>query len=142
MGISIDNVVDKSNLKHLICSICMDLLDNVVTIKTCQHLFCKLCIHNWISVKTLEKTEKSCPDCRIPFTYWDVEVSRIASNMLSDIQFKCDNKDCEVLIQYSEFYTHVNECTKATFRCDFCCITVYKSQQEMHQVWVNSYQAA
>ena len=82
MGLSIDNVVDKTNLKHLICSICMELLDNVVAIKTCQHLFCKSCIQNWIETKTLEKTEKSCPDCRMPFTSSDIEVSRIASNLL------------------------------------------------------------
>ena len=137
MGISINNVVDKSNLKHLICSICMELLDNVVTIKTCQHLFCKACISGWIEKKTSDNTDKSCPDCRTTFTDSDVGISRMASNMLNDIQFKCENEDCQILIEYCEFHTHINECTKAKLICEFCSLNMYRSELGMHQVWVN-----
>ena len=84
MGIDLDNIIDRTNVEHFICSICTQLLENAVIIPACEHMFCKECISNWAHADLGTNYEMdldrrglsilaTCPDCRISFTKNDLK---------------------------------------------------------------------
>jgi len=60
---------------EITCSICIEEVDSNDNITlSCSHSFCKQCITGWAhtqSVSQYRQTEKTCPNCRTPFTPTD-----------------------------------------------------------------------
>ena len=72
MGISIENIINGSNVDHLLCSICAELLDDVVVLRVCEHMYCRICIQQWMKTQITEGNKPMCPDCRQCFVIKDL----------------------------------------------------------------------
>ena len=131
MGISLDNVIDKTRTVHLICSICTEMVENPTILTTCDHMFCCECISGW--KKTCEKKSK-CPECRQPFAQSDIsKPSRILLNLIGDIKIYCSNKECDEICNYRDYSFHRVHCDKALIECDACTNFFVRSDVEKHK---------
>ncbi|MCO5568497.1 hypothetical protein L7F22_022196 [Adiantum nelumboides] len=66
------------------CAICHDKIkaEETAEIKGCEHFYCVTCILRWASYKT----ERWCPQCRLPFSF--LYVYRALDGSLSDYMFE------------------------------------------------------
>ena len=132
MGISVQNVIDKSKIVHIICSICTDVIEDAIMLKTCDHMFCRVCITEWIH--WIATGDTRCPECRQCFLTSDFgKPNRIILNLIADVKFECTNKGCREIISHGDYSLHSMQCTKAEIQCDFCNILMERWQIEGHK---------
>lgn len=67
--------------KQIQCSVCLgDFTDPVSLL--CDHTFCRQCISNHSHSTRL----KLCPECRRPYTMWDLRSNRVLRNMVDAVR--------------------------------------------------------
>jgi hypothetical protein len=71
--------------KHLLCTICQEVLDDPKRIE-CGHTFCHDCINQWSSKSSM------CPICRQKFSKEGMSRDLIALNIINDLEVTCSNK--------------------------------------------------
>ena len=113
-GIPFENVIskiDKITLDVITCPICLKLVWDVVDCNQCGNVFCKSCI-----LESLTKVNDSCPLCK----YSPVKTTdcKTIKKVLSNIQIKCPNTDCQYNPLYSNYVTHQEKCL---YRKYICC---------------------
>ena len=100
-----ENIIIKTNIEDLICSICFNILNNPISCsdKKNSHAFCKECIDIF-----LEENNK-CPICKLVFEY---KINNNLKNELNNLSFKClfKNEGCEEILYYSDYLNHNNNC--------------------------------
>jgi hypothetical protein len=100
-----DNVIQCDNILDLLCPICYNVLKNpkFCSLKKNSHSFCKECIE-----KYLEK-DNNCPICKNKF---ENKTKRKYEKILHKLDFKCFffNQGCTKVINYLEYFEHLNEC--------------------------------
>jgi len=135
MGISLANVRDKTQTKHLVCKYCYNLLENPVVIINCKHLFCRQCIDEYSRKHcvTTGETKKTCPDCAGPFTGLDTP-DQVIQNILNDIPMRCEYKDCTEQISLRNFGDHLKTCKYGAKSCRYCANTIPIADADNHQV--------
>ena len=79
------------------CGICFKIMDNPTDCETCGHSYCYECIKN-LKCPFNCKTKKLKPS------------SQNLKDMLSKLKFKCINKDCEQILNYSDVKNHDKNC--------------------------------
>jgi len=113
-GIPFENVIskiDKITLDVITCPICLKLVWDVVDCNQCGNVFCRSCI-----LESLTKVNDSCPLCK----YSPVKTTdcKTIKKVLSNIQIKCPNTDCQYNPLYSNYVTHQEKCL---YRKYICC---------------------
>ena len=83
--IQINFVKNSTISKHLICTICQEVLDDPKRID-CGHTFCHICIMQWANKNLM------CPMCRQKFTKEGMSRDLIALNIINDLEVTCSNK--------------------------------------------------
>ena len=100
-----DNLIAQSTYFDLICPICLNILINPIncSINKNSHSFCKKCIDIH-----LQKTN-ICPICKNIFEY---KINKDIEKLLNSLFFKCNfnKKGCNKIINYSEYFNHLNNC--------------------------------
>ncbi|XP_030640571.1 zinc-binding protein A33-like [Chanos chanos] len=74
--------MDSRLAKQIQCSVCLgDFTDPVSLL--CDHTFCRQCItdHSQASVRL-----RLCPECRRPYTMWDLRSNRVLRNMVDAVR--------------------------------------------------------
>ncbi|XP_056331317.1 tripartite motif containing 109 [Danio aesculapii] len=67
--------------KQIQCSVCLgDFTDPVSLL--CDHTFCRQCISNHSQSSRL----RLCPECRRPYTMWDLRSNRVLRNMVNAVR--------------------------------------------------------
>ena len=136
MGINVDNVIDKTGIVHIICSICTEVVEDPIILQTCEHMFCRVCIAKWISETEIIATT-NCPECRTNFSVNDVgKPSRILLNLIAEVRLRCVNPGCEEIIKYGDYITHGLQCEMAAVKCDGCLTYLDQSLIEGHKAKV------
>ena len=100
-----ENIINKTNIEDLICSICYNILNNPISCsdkKNC-HSFCKECIDIFL------KENNKCPICKLIFEY---KINNNLINELNNVSFKCSfkNEGCNEILFYSEYLNHYYNC--------------------------------
>lgn len=73
--------MDSRLSKQIQCSVCLgDFTDPVSLL--CDHTFCRQCISNHSQSCRL----KQCPECRRPYTMWDLRSNRVLRNMVTAVR--------------------------------------------------------
>ncbi|RXN28183.1 zinc-binding A33-like protein [Labeo rohita] len=73
--------MDSRLSKQIQCSVCLgDFTDPVSLL--CDHTFCRQCISNHSQSCRL----KLCPECRRPYTMWDIRSNRVLRNMVTAVR--------------------------------------------------------
>ena len=100
-----DNVIQNDNILDLLCPICYNILKDP---KFCSsnknsHYFCKECIDKYL------EQNNNCPICKNNFEY---KIKNEFEKLLHKLDFKClfYNEGCTKIINYLEYYNHINEC--------------------------------
>ena len=102
MYIDPEFVINKEHFKlieyNVICSICSGVVVSPIQCLECENCFCESCIGEWKS----EKGPNSCPfRCKNP----SFRNSRLITNLLSNLKFKCKN-GCNEEIPYLDLEAH------------------------------------
>ena len=79
------------------CGICFKIMDNPTDCETCGHSYCYECIKN-LKCPFNCQTKKLKPS------------SQNLKDMLSKLKFKCMNKGCEQILNYSDVKNHDKNC--------------------------------
>lgn len=121
---------------HCVCSICHDLLANAVTLKTCDHNFCRYCIDEWVASRRTPENIP-CPDCREIFSSTrDIETPRrLLRNILADTIIKCSFENCEEVLSYNNYFSHIEKCDynlNAQICCAFCSEKIIRCKIDEH----------
>ena len=113
-----DNVVNNDNndnLIDLICPICLNILNNPVCCSSNihSHNFCNLCINKYLY------DHNRCPICKNIFEY---QVNDNIDILLEQLSFKCMfyKRGCKDIINYSDYFNHINNCqfkTEILYEC-------------------------
>ena len=134
MGINVDNVIDKTGIVHLICSICTEVVEDPIILQTCEHMFCRVCITKWMTSETPPIGATNCPECRTIFSDSDIgKPSRILLNLIAEVKFRCGNPGCQVIIKYGDYIIHGLQCEMAAVKCDGCLTYLDQSLIEGHK---------
>jgi len=109
----------KSMCEEIICSICLDIVWNPVSCGKCTSPFSKTCLGKWFQLK-----ENKCPKgC----AFEKAEFPLILKRMMNKIEFNCQykSKGCKETVLYEDFFTHVNSCPFAPYKCIYpgCNVT-------------------
>ncbi|XP_076826963.1 E3 ubiquitin-protein ligase TRIM17-like [Brachyhypopomus gauderio] len=68
--------------KQIQCSVCLgDFTDPVSLL--CDHTFCRQCISNYSQTSS---RLRQCPECRRPYTMWDLRSNRVLRNMVDAVR--------------------------------------------------------
>ena len=87
----------QSNVDHLECSICHDVLWKPVACQTCETPYCAVCINRWLS-----NNPNKCPNqCE---SYQERKCPPFIAKILADLQIECFYKSAgcqQVATKYS-----------------------------------------
>ena len=112
-----DNLVnnDNVNLFDLTCPICLNILKSP---KSCSsynnsHSFCNYCINKYL------EDNNRCPICKNIFLY---QINNEIYYLLDKLLFKCTfyKEGCKEIINYSDYFNHINNCkfkTNILYEC-------------------------
>ena len=101
--------------KHVICSICLNVMNNPHCCSGCDNKFCFRCIS---SAKFI------CPmRCQSTFSLSNI----IHRKILAKLQFVCP-KECNDIIYYNDYIEHANFCEGKQDTCPICSSRVNKSK--------------
>jgi len=120
-GIELDRITNAKEsaktIKHLMCSICLNLLLNPVSCSKCQTNFCESCIDAWIKAKR-SATENCVNRC----DFSKATTPPIIKGLLSDLQVSCvlKGKGCQEVLNYDELIKHEEECLYQNRACSGC----------------------
>ncbi|KAI4874821.1 hypothetical protein NFI96_023759 [Prochilodus magdalenae] len=74
--------MDSRLSKQIQCSVCLgDFVDPVSLL--CDHTFCRQCISNHSQTS---RGLRLCPECRRPYTMWDLRSNRVLRNMVDAVR--------------------------------------------------------
>ncbi|XP_066538985.1 zinc-binding protein A33-like [Hoplias malabaricus] len=74
--------MDSRLSKQIQCSVCLgDFVDPVSLL--CDHTFCRQCISNHSQTS---RGLRLCPECRRPYTMWDLRSNRVLRNMVEAVR--------------------------------------------------------
>lgn len=113
----------KDYVEDISCVICLCIVVDPVCCNKCSALFCKNCIHEWL------KRNNTCTN-RCEFQ--EQQLNKLTYKLLSKIKLKCSNKECNTIVDYENYYRHLNECDYSIFRCNGCGMTNNKRVISMH----------
>eukprot|EP00040_Diaphanoeca_grandis_P002532 m.22050 g.22050 ORF g.22050 m.22050 type:complete len:646 (-) comp13670_c0_seq1:28-1965(-) len=100
MGWDDEIIVDRDAVPdHLECPICIEVVKDAVQCDN-QHVFCRDCLSNPVIKRT-----GLCPTCRCVVT--QPQPSRLARNLVSDLQGHCPNTDCNTRMKLGEIARHM-----------------------------------
>jgi len=121
--------------EELVCSICLDIVWEPISCKVCTSPFGSKCLNNWF------KYNKKCPkQCE----YEPAEFSLLLKRLVNKIQFYCLYKTdgCQEVINYDNFYKHINSCPYAEYRCKSpnCNAKGTKKEMEDHVAVCETYE--
>ena len=112
-----ENVVNNNNLFDLSCSICLNILKNPINCSSNlnSHSFCKECIDIYL------REYENCPICKNNFEYnYNKEIEK----KLNELLFRCKywKEGCDKIINYFEYFKHINECKYGNSDILYTCI--------------------
>jgi len=114
--------------EELICEICLGVVYNPVICGICLTPYGSECLSSWF-INHKNKCPKRCSFVRM-------ELPLITKKIMNKIEFNCMHKDkgCNAIIHYEDFYTHVNSCDYADYKCliDGCSETGPKGYIQAH----------
>ena len=124
-GFDESRVINKDYLNSLEgvykCGICFKIMDNPTDCETCGHSFCYDCIKNL-------KCPFKCQNKKLKPS------SQTLKDILSKLKFKCMNKNCEKILNYSDVKIHDKNCDFQEIICpnNNCNKKLLKKNLENH----------
>lgn len=124
-GFDESRVINKDYLNSLEgvykCGICFKIMDNPTDCETCGHSFCYDCIKNL-------KCPFKCQNKKLKPS------SQTLKDILSKLKFKCMNKNCEKILNYSDVKIHDKNCDFQEIICpdNNCDKKLLKKNLENH----------
>ena len=89
--------------KHLHCAICTEVFADPQRLP-CQHIFCLACITQWAA------EHPTCPQCRKKFSVKRLSRDLLASNLVDELEVKCEHKGCNWVGASADVHTHYTKC--------------------------------
>ncbi|MCI4374633.1 hypothetical protein PGIGA_G00008430 [Pangasianodon gigas] len=74
--------MDSRLFKQIQCSVCLGEFTDPVSL-LCDHTFCRQCISNHSQTSSRLRL---CPECRRPYTMWDLRSNRVLRNMVDAVR--------------------------------------------------------
>ncbi|TSR75295.1 Nuclear factor 7, brain [Bagarius yarrelli] len=74
--------MDSRLFKQIQCSVCLGEFTDPVSL-LCDHTFCRQCISNHSQTSSRLRL---CPECRRPYTMWDLKSNRVLRNMVDAVR--------------------------------------------------------
>lgn len=74
--------MDSRLFKQIQCSVCLGEFTDPVSL-LCDHTFCRQCISNHSQSSS---RLRQCPECRRPYTMWDLRSNRVLRNMVDAVR--------------------------------------------------------
>ena len=124
-GFDESRIINKEYLNSLDgiykCGICFKIMDNPTDCETCGHSFCYECIKNL-------KCPFKCKDKQLKPS------SQSLKDFLGKLKFKCLNKDCEQILNYTDVKRHDKICDFQEIICpnNGCNQKLVKKNLENH----------
>ena len=109
-------------IEDFVCMLCYGIVLNPIKCKQCETLFCKNCFlasrfasdnahHNLESKKLHFSCFKKCGSTEFS---WKLDAQE--QQILSGLEFQCQNDDCEESVCYGNYRNHcLNECKSCTY---------------------------
>ncbi|CAD8043807.1 unnamed protein product [Paramecium primaurelia] len=97
--------------ENFLCGICCQLVVNPKECENCQHLYCLECIQDWL------KKNKICPYRCTEGEIKLKEPHRFVKNSISHLNLKCQNADCDQIIELGLMDSHYKECKHTIQNC-------------------------
>ena len=122
----------KSPIPHNFhCAICLNVLKHPMQCVRNEHSFCKPCITRYL------KKSRRCPTCTEPLTLQTLRPSRVITDLVSQLEIKCDNvgRGCPVIIKEEILEDHVKDCGFGPVKCsnDGCELIMNRKDQAYHE---------
>jgi len=99
----------------------------VICNSSCMHKFCSLCFE-----QNIDKNAPRCPECRIRFSKIEVSADVTIRNLVSRLQFRCPNPQCEEVFLCKDRKEHARKCPWKTRKCEFCSATYRLKDEKKH----------
>ncbi|XP_036451850.1 E3 ubiquitin-protein ligase TRIM17-like [Colossoma macropomum] len=74
--------MDSRLSKQIQCAVCLGDFEDPVSL-LCDHTFCRQCISNHSQTN---RGRRLCPECRRPYTMWDLRSNRVLRNMVDAVR--------------------------------------------------------
>ena len=100
------------NIDDLICKICAYILFDPFECENCGTPYCKDCIDEW------HKKSSQCP-IKCGGTLKIKPAHRFIKKMLAELQLKCPNKNCPVVIKLEQVANHLMSCDYSVINCTY-----------------------
>ncbi len=101
----------KELTNELICPICFNLVYDPVCCKKCHSTYGKNCLQIWFQ----NNMKTQCPNSRCEFE--PEEMPLIFIKVIKKIKLMCIYSECKEIINYDQFYNHLESCPFGQFRC-------------------------
>jgi hypothetical protein len=126
-------VIDEKELfEDYICHFCMNIVKNPRMCKKCENLFCIKCLKKYWSVIKMEICPLKCFNLN---HFLATAVPRLVTNSINRLKFKCPNsEDCTAKLTYITFEQHILQCKYIQLKviCNYCQIQINMSNAYEH----------